>query len=223
MRAPTRGGGGSSLQAQASAPSWDRYLLLLLPLLVWRGRHEPQLPVARSRRNRQEQLIEEPRECPRVRAAPPRASNCEARALSAGQRTAVPGEPGVEREAPLCELSRQDKLECASRCGSGTADSVDGHAQTLRSDRERKQRIELIEPRPQLLLTCAKGKKDGVRRDDRFTMDAARGACIVSRGQQEADVSDDQRVQRSEGAKSCRNRPGTSEFADRLLRLRWAE
>src|SRR5919109_2831204 len=223
MRAPTRGGGGSSLQAPASAPSWDRYLLLLHPILAWRGRQEPQLPVARSRRNRQEQLIEEARECPRVRAAPPRGSNCEARALSAGQRTAVPGEPRVEREAPLCELSRQDKLECASRCGSGTADSVDRHAQTLRSDRERKQRIELIEARPQLLLTCAKGKQDGIRRDNRLTMDAACGTCVVSRGEQEADVSDDQRVKRSEGAKSHSNRAGTSKFADRFFRVRWAD
>src|ERR671936_3165521 len=157
MRAPTRGGGGSSLQARASALSRNRYLLLLHPLFARRGRHEPQLPVARSRRNGQEQLIEESRDRPRVRAAPTGASNREARALSAGQRPAVPGEPGVEREASLCELSRQDKLECASRCGSGTADSVDGHAQTLRSDRERKQRLELMEARPQVLLTCATG------------------------------------------------------------------
>src|SRR5438552_15372434 len=99
MRAPARCGGGSFLPARGAAPSRECDLLLPHLLLARRGWQKPKLPGARSRRNGKEQLFEELRERSRISATPSGASNCQASALSAGKSTAVPGEPGIEREA----------------------------------------------------------------------------------------------------------------------------
>ena len=108
----------------------------------------PALPSARAaeraaasahaeRGDRQEELVEQTGERPRVRAASTADCEREARAEGACLGTAIPGKPGVEREAALGELPVENLLESAPRRRSWAANAVDDDAQPLRQDAER--------------------------------------------------------------------------------------
>ena len=75
------------------------------------------------------------------------------------------------------------------------------------------------EARPQLLFARAQDEEDSVGRHERFAVDAARRARLCSVREQEADVGDDERMHRSEGAERRGHGARASEFAQRLLRV----
>src|SRR5262245_14289909 len=101
-----------------------------------------------------------------VGAATSGAGEGKAEPLSAGERAAVPGEPGVECEAALGELARENLLERAASRRSGATGAVEGNAQPFGHDAEREERVELGEPGAQLLVARAEHEQDGVGLDD---------------------------------------------------------
>ena len=81
-----------------------------------------------------------------------------------------------------------------------TADAVDDDAQPLRRNAEFKERIEPREARAELLLARAQNEQDRARRHERLPVDAAGRAGLCSLQEQEADIGDDERIHRREGA-----------------------
>src|SRR6266542_4939804 len=102
------------------APPRQRHLFGLF-LRGWRDEHA--FALARFRCDRQEQLLEQPRERARVAAARVRDRERQPGTCCFGERASVPGQRRVEREPALGEALRECFGQLCRRDGAGPAEA----------------------------------------------------------------------------------------------------